>query len=179
MVIDAKLTPKLWPYAAHYAVLIYNNLLHSALDYRKSPNDAYGDSSDFSKLYVFGTICYALQPSKILEERSAEGLFIGIDPGGYKVLDLKAKVAYVPRTEKAFDGKFLSTEENQIQGVCRDEEPKHSISLDPTPTRLEESRDSSQGPRERISTAEVTHARMLQLQDLSLAATVSLKDLRK
>ena len=26
------LTPKLWPYAAHYAVLIYNNLPHSALE---------------------------------------------------------------------------------------------------------------------------------------------------
>ena len=79
------------------------------------------------------------------------------------------KVAYVTRTVKIFDGKFLSTEENQIQGVCRDEEPKHSISLDPTPTRLEESRDSSQGPRERRSTADFTHARMLQLQDLGLA----------
>jgi len=34
MLIDANLTltPKLWPYAAHYAVLIYNNLPHSALD---------------------------------------------------------------------------------------------------------------------------------------------------
>jgi transposase InsO family protein len=29
VLIDAKLTPKLWPYAAHYAVLIYNNLPHS------------------------------------------------------------------------------------------------------------------------------------------------------
>jgi len=29
MLIDANLTPKLWPYAAHYAVLIYNNLPHS------------------------------------------------------------------------------------------------------------------------------------------------------
>jgi len=61
MLIDANLTPKLWPYAAYYAVLIYNNLPHSALDNNKSPNDAYGDSSDFSKLYVFGSICYALR----------------------------------------------------------------------------------------------------------------------
>ena len=30
MLIDANLIPKLWPYAAHYAVLIYNNLPHSA-----------------------------------------------------------------------------------------------------------------------------------------------------
>ena len=53
MLIDANLTPKLCPYAAHYAVIIYNNLPHFALDNRKSPNDAYGDSSYFSKLYVF------------------------------------------------------------------------------------------------------------------------------
>ena len=32
MRIDANLTPKLWPYAANYAVLIYNNLPHSGLD---------------------------------------------------------------------------------------------------------------------------------------------------
>jgi hypothetical protein len=77
--IDANLTPKLWSYAAHYAVLIYNNFPHCALDNHKSPNDAYGDSCDFSKLYVYGSICYALQPSKLLhklEERSAKGLFL-------------------------------------------------------------------------------------------------------
>ena len=56
MLIDANLTPKLWSYAAHYAVLIYNNLPHSALDNHKSPNGAYGDSSDFLKLLVFGSI---------------------------------------------------------------------------------------------------------------------------
>jgi hypothetical protein len=64
MLIDANLTPKLWPYAAHYVVPIYNNLPHSALDNHKRPSDAYRDSSDFSKLYVFGSICYGLQPSK-------------------------------------------------------------------------------------------------------------------
>ena len=113
MLIDANLTPKLWPDAAHYAVLNYNNLPHSALDNHKNPNDAYEDSSDFSKLYVFGSICYALQSSKLLhklEERSAKVLFLGIDPAGYKVLDLQSKVAYVARTVKVFDGKFLSTE---------------------------------------------------------------------
>jgi transposase InsO family protein len=96
MLIDANLTLKLWPYAAYYAVLIYNNLPHCALDNHKSPNDAYGDSSDFSKLYLFRSICYALQPSKLLhrlEERSAKGLFLEIDHAGYKVLDLQSKVA--------------------------------------------------------------------------------------
>ena len=83
--IDANLTPKLWSYAAHYAVLIYNNFPHCALDNHKSPNDAYGDSSDFSKLL------------HKLEERSAKGLFLGVDPSGYKVLDLQSKVAYVAR----------------------------------------------------------------------------------
>ena len=60
-------------------------------------------SSDFSKLYVFGSICYALQPPKLLhqlEERSAKGLFLGIDPAGYKLLDLQSKVAYIARTVK-------------------------------------------------------------------------------
>jgi hypothetical protein len=79
MRIDANLTSKLWPYAAHYAVLIYNNLSHSALDNHKSPNDADGDSSDFSNLYVFGSICYALQPSKLLhnlEEKLEKDSFL-------------------------------------------------------------------------------------------------------
>ena len=52
MLIDANLIPKLWPHAAHDVVLIYNNLLHSALDNHKSPNDAYGDSSDFREFFV-------------------------------------------------------------------------------------------------------------------------------
>jgi len=120
-------------------------------------------------------ICYALQPSKLLhklEERSAKGLFLGIDPVGYKVLDLQSKVAYVTRTV-VFDGKFLSTEENQIHGLGRDKEPSHSISLDSPSARLEDSRDSPQGPRETRSTADLTHERMLQLQELGLDATVT------
>jgi hypothetical protein len=109
-------------------------LLHSALDNHKRPNDVYGDSSDFSKFYVFGSICYALQPSKLLhklEERSAKGLFLGIDPAGYKVLDLQSKVAYVAKTMTAFDGKFLSTEENQIHGLCQNEEHLTQVLLNP------------------------------------------------
>jgi hypothetical protein len=140
MLIDANLTPKLWSYAAHYAVLIYNNLPHSALDNHKSPSNPYGDSFDFLRLYVFGSIFYALQPSKLLdmlEERSAKELFLGIDPAGYKVLDLQSKVAYVARTVKRFDGKFISEEENQIHGLCREEEPTHSSSLYPTPARAQ------------------------------------------
>jgi len=43
----------------------------------------------------------------------------------------------------------------------------------PTPAILEDSRDSPQGPRERKSTADLTHARMLHLQELGLGATVT------
>jgi len=39
----------------------------------------------------------------------------------------KEKVAYVARTVKVFDGKFLSTEENQIHGLCWEEEPTYWI----------------------------------------------------
>jgi len=60
-----------------------------------------------------------------MEERSAKGFFFGIDPAGYKVLDLQSKVAYVARAVKVFDGNFLSTEENQIHGLCKEEEPTH------------------------------------------------------
>jgi len=88
-------------------------------------------------------------------------------------LDLQSKVAYVARTVKVFDGKFLSKEENQIHGLCREEEPTHSSSLNPTPGRLEDSRDSPQGSRERRSSADLAHARMLQPQELGLAATVA------
>ena len=41
------------------------------------------------------------------------------------------------------------------------------------PARLEDSRDSPQGPSGRGSTADITHARMLQLQELELAATIT------
>jgi hypothetical protein len=125
---------------------------------------------------VFGSICSALQPSKLLnnlEEKSAKGLFLGIDPACYKVLDLQSKVASVSRTVKVFDDKFLSTEENEIHCLCLEEEPTHPNFLDPTPARLEDSRDSPQGPRERKSTADLTHARMRQLQELRLATTVT------
>jgi hypothetical protein len=133
MLIDANLTPKLWPYAAHYAVLIYNNLPYSSLGNHKIPNDAYGESSDVAKLYVFGSICYALQPSKLLqklEERLEKESFLGIDPAGYKVLEIQSKFSYVATTVKVFDRKFLSTEENQIHGPSREEEQTHSSSLD-------------------------------------------------
>ena len=65
---------------------------------------------------------------------------------------------------KVFDDKFLSKEENQIHGLCREEEPalmQECFNCRP------------QGPRERRSTADLTHARMLQLQELGLAATVT------
>ena len=87
--------------------------------------------------------------------------------------NIQSKVACVARTVKVFDGKFLSTEENQIHGLCREEKPTHSSSLDPTPARLEDSHDSPQGPKARTSTADLTHARMLQLQELGLSATVT------
>jgi hypothetical protein len=88
-------------------------------------------------------------------------------------LDIQSKVAYVVRAVKVFDGKFFSTEQNQIHGLCREDEPTNSSSLDPTPARLEGSRDSPQGPSERRPTADLTSARMLQLHELGLAATVT------
>ena len=62
-----------------------------------------------------------------------------------------------------------------------------SSSLEPTPARLEDSRDSHQRSREKRSTTDLTHARMLQPQELGLATTVtnilktsvSLNDLQK
>jgi hypothetical protein len=41
------------------------------------------------------------------------------------------------------------------------------------PAKLENSRDSPQGPREKRSTAGFAHEKMLQLQELGLAATVA------
>jgi len=77
----------------------------------KSPNDAY----DFSKLFVFSSIWYALQPSNLLHELgkgSAKKLFLGIDPAGYKALDQQSNAARVPKTVKVF------AEKNHIQGLC-------------------------------------------------------------
>ena len=56
MLIDANLTPKLWSYAARYAVPVYNNLPRSAFDSQKSLDEAYADSSDLLKLCDFGRI---------------------------------------------------------------------------------------------------------------------------
>ena len=116
------------------------------------------------KLNVFGSIRHTLQASQLLhklEDRSAKGLSVGIDPAGYKGSDL--------RSNKILDNQFLSTEEHAIQGLCREEQPTHSI------VRLqdEDSRDSPQGSTETRCTADVTHARMLQLQQVGLAATVT------
>jgi hypothetical protein len=81
-----------------------------------------------------------------MEEISAKRFFLRIHPAGYKVLDIQSKVAYVARTAKVFDAKFLSTEENQIHGLCREEKPTHSSSSDPTPARLEHSAAHLKGP---------------------------------
>ena len=112
--VNANLTPKLWPYAAHYAVVIYNNLPHSALDNDNSRNDAYGDSSDFSKLYVFGSICFALQPSRLLlswSKNQQKDSCLELIHLAAKFIT-QSKIAYVARAVRVFDGKFLSTEEN-------------------------------------------------------------------
>jgi hypothetical protein len=42
---------------------------------------------------------------------------------------------------------------------------------EPTPARLEDFRDFPQGPRERRFIADLTHARILQLEELGLSAT--------
>jgi hypothetical protein len=77
-----------------------------------------------------------------------KGLFLGIDPAGYRVLNLQSKVAYVARTVKVFKDKFLYREENQIHGLCRQEELCHLNSLETTSAIFEDSRDSPQVPRE-------------------------------
>ena len=128
-----------------------------------------------SNFSVFGSICFTIQPSKLLdqlEERSAKGLCFGFDRASYKVLDLQSKVAYVARTVKVFDGKFVSTGDKQTHGLCQEEDLCYSSSLDPTPARLEHSRHSPRWTRERRSTVELTHTRVLQLQELGLAASV-------
>ena len=37
-------------------VVVYNKPTYSALDNHNSPNNAYGESSDFSKIYILGGI---------------------------------------------------------------------------------------------------------------------------
>jgi len=113
---------------------------HYALDNHKSQNDCYGDLSNFSKLHVFGSICYALQLQSFFvswRKDQQKDSFLG-STCWLQSLEPTKKV-------KVLDGKFLSTEENQIHGLCREEEPSHSL----------------QWPRERVSTANFTHARML------------------
>jgi len=125
------------------------------------------------QLNVFGSTRHTLQPSQLLhklQDRSAKGLSVGIDPAGYKVSALQSKVPDVATSVKVFDGKFLSTEEHPIQWPL----PRRAThTLNRTPARLEDSRDSPQGSTETRCTADVTHARMLQLQQLGLATTVT------
>ena len=125
------------------------------------------------QLYTFGSICHTLQPSQLLhklEERSAKELFVRIDPAGYQVSEQQSKVAYVARTEKVFDGKFLSNRGSSNSWPLR---RRGTNTLNPTPARLEDSRDSPQGSRERRCTADDTHAKKLQLQEVGLATTVT------
>ena len=127
----------------------------------------------FLKLNVFGSIRHTLQPSKLLhklEDRSAKGLCVGIDPAGYEVLALQSKLPDVARTVKVFDGKFLSNRGSSNSWPLR---RRGTNTLNPTPARLEDSRDSPQGSRERRCTADDTHAKKLQLQEVGLATTVT------
>lgn len=81
-----------------YAVLVFNNLSHSALEDHKSQND--GDSSYFSRLYVFQSIRDALQPSKLLYklgEKSAKFLFFESNVLSTKFGPRK-QIDYVPKT---------------------------------------------------------------------------------
>ena len=74
------------------------------------------------KLNVFGSIRHTLQPSQLLhklEDRSAKGLSVGIDPAGYKGLDLLSN--------KIADNKNLSAEEHAIHGLWREQQLTHSI----------------------------------------------------
>jgi hypothetical protein len=99
ILIDAKLTPELLSYAAHYSMLVYDNFRHSAFDNHKSPNDVHGHSPDLSKLDVFGSICFALQPPQFLhklQEKSAKVSFVEstLLPAKFWIY----KVGYVART---------------------------------------------------------------------------------
>jgi transposase InsO family protein len=120
------------------------------------------------ELHIFGSICYALQPSQLLhklEERLAKNSFLELILLATKFWTYRAKL---------------------LIWAYREEEPTHSSSLDPTPVRLEDSRKLSQGSRKRRSTSDLTRARIAQLQELGLTATVktpwttsvNLKDLR-
>ena len=126
------------------------------------------------QLNVFGSIRHTLQPSQLLhelEERSAKGLCVGIDPAGYKVSDLRSKVADVARTVKVFDGKFLSTGDPQIHGLFADAQPTHSI------LRLQDLRIPAtrlKGPqKEDVLQTSLIQECLLQLQEPGLAATVT------
>jgi len=74
---------------------------------------------------------------------------------------------------KVFDGKFLSTEQNDIHDLCQEEEPCHSSSLQPISARLNYSRDSPQGPEKEDILPDLTHPETLQHQQLRVNATVT------
>lgn len=75
-----------------------------------------------------------------------------------RILDVQSKHAYVTRT---------------VHGLHREEEPCHTSSLEHTPARLEDSRESPQRSGKRRSTAELAHARMLKFEELGIAASDS------
>jgi len=114
-----KLDPKLWPYAVHYVVLLFNSFPRTAFDNHNSPNNAYGDSYDFSKLYVLVRISHTLQPSKLLqkpEKQSVKGLFPGIDPTGYQVLDLHMSHSLTLPRRAAAAHKFVGMNASKTTG---------------------------------------------------------------
>ena len=84
MLLDVNLTPTIWLYTAHYAVLVYNNHPHSVLDKHKFRNSV--SSVAFVMLFNY-------QNFYISWRKDHQKDILGIDPAGYKVLDIRSQVA--------------------------------------------------------------------------------------
>ena len=130
MFIDSNLTFKLWPYATHYALLIRitSLILPSITTY-----------TPFNHPKLLHK----------LEARSVRGLFFGIDPPGYKFLDIQSQAAYVERTAKDFDFSFYRAKSNS-RSLPRRRKPCHSSSFGSYACRTWSSRLTSRAQRKKI-----------------------------
>lgn len=105
LLLEAKLSKELWPYAVHTATYIRNRCYSDRL--RDTPYHMFtGRKPNLSNMRQFGTECYAyVQNKQKLDARGTKGIFVGYDR------DSPAYLVYFPSTGKVCrhrNVKFLS-----------------------------------------------------------------------
>jgi hypothetical protein len=148
MLIHANISSRFWPQSVLYATHIYNRIPHSKTGAR--PFDVLmKGSSDYSKLKIFGSVCYAVLPNEIrkkFDDKSLKGIFMGFTNTAYKIYHLDSGKLLSARSIKVNEDVFLSKEETDLYGISRDSED--NIPLEDESFHLEDIRPLEPGKNE-------------------------------